>query len=64
MSAAPAQITTTRYATARTAHSGTAHPESTQPDVSQGPSAADGRPREAALGRPHTVANPRRIRVR
>jgi len=62
MSAASAQITTTtRLAAAR---SGTAHLESAQPEVPQDPSAADGPLREAALERPHTVANPRRVRVR
>lgn len=35
-----------------------------QAGAPQDPLAADGRLREAALERPHTVANPRRVRVR
>ncbi|HEU5333792.1 MAG TPA: hypothetical protein VFU73_13525 [Actinocrinis sp.] len=55
------QTTTTQPAAAR---SGAAGPEPAPPDASQDPPAADSRLRATALEQPHTVANPRRVRVR
>lgn len=74
MSPAPTQTAPTRSAPTQTAstqtaptpiprHVDTARPGAAQSEAPHDPLAAEGRLREATLERPHTVANPRRVRV-